>query len=264
MSDGNRLEMLVKLNPASPYVVVFGQDAIVRSRHPLPRFFRWTWAEGESYSAIFLNDPTLYLNDTISGGWFQGLSDVDYMKETYGHIADLVSSFDIAMENVVFFGASAGGFTSICMGALAKANVLVDIPQTDLLTYHVESARQELLQTCYGMRESYDDFRPRLNAFAFMQTNQAWPKRLWIVQNLCDSRHLRRQLAPFLTDVLESLADERRPLDLRLLTTSRFSTRRGGHIPADEAYTRDRIKEIVEISHDAPVLVDVDLPAESA
>lgn len=258
MSDGNSLEMLVKLNAASPYLVVFGQDAIVRSRHSLPRFFRWSWAKEESYSAIFLNDPTLYLNDTIEGGWFQGTSKVDYMKEAFVFISDIVRTLNIEMNNVLFFGASAGGFTSLCMGALARANVLVDIPQTNLLTYHIEKAKQSLLQTCYGIHDSYDQFRPRLDAISFMHENASWPKRLWFIQNIYDSRHLRGQTSPFITELFDALSSDPRPFDFKLFTTARFSKRRGGHIPAEEYYVRKMIGSILKISYDEPLLIDID------
>lgn len=69
--EGVDFEFFCTFKPNLP-LVVFGQSAITRPVE-LPVFHRWSWINECNYSTIFINDPTLYLDSEMEGGWLQGL-----------------------------------------------------------------------------------------------------------------------------------------------------------------------------------------------
>lgn len=96
-----------------------------------PWFNRWSWSfEG---STLFFHDPTLYLSDEIFAPWGVGTPDVWYLEKIAVIIEKLAQKLQIKNEDILFFGSSAGGFTSLVLSVLIKNTVaLADVPQFDI------------------------------------------------------------------------------------------------------------------------------------
>lgn len=96
-----------------------------------PWFNRWSWSfEG---STLFFHDPTLYLSDEIFAPWGVGTPDVWYLEKIAVIIEKLAQKLQIKNEDILFFGSSAGGFTSLVLSILIKNTVaLADVPQFDI------------------------------------------------------------------------------------------------------------------------------------
>lgn len=96
-----------------------------------PWFNRWSWSfKG---STLFFHDPTLYLSDEIFAPWGVGTPDVWYLEKISVIIQKLAKKLEIKNEDIMFFGSSAGGFTSLVLSILIKNTIaLADVPQFDI------------------------------------------------------------------------------------------------------------------------------------
>ena len=72
-----------------------------------PYFERHSW--NFEYSAIYYNDPTYYVDDSITGGWGIGTEDDYYLKNISKILKILISKLNIDNANVLCYGSSAGG-----------------------------------------------------------------------------------------------------------------------------------------------------------
>lgn len=112
-----KLDMHCHFVTGSKKLLVLGQDALTRSRVVLPHFFRWRWVGELPVSTIILNDPTLYLDDSLNGGWFVGDVENDYAKDCAFIIKEIADILGVGSK-ITFYGASAGGFSSLMLGRL--------------------------------------------------------------------------------------------------------------------------------------------------
>jgi hypothetical protein len=203
-------DLLLKSKSNAKYILVFGQSALGnRSAFPIPIFHRWTWFEDyKDAHCICLNDPTLYLNENLLGGWFQGVSDDFYMKNAALLVQKIAELLGVKNNNIFFYGSSAGGFSSLFMAAYVKGSTAIaDIPQTDMSKYHVQSALNGLLNCCYDGRsieEVYRHYPDRFSVSEFYKKINFMPNIIYM-QNSCDEIHLSQHMMPFISDTSEIL-----------------------------------------------------------
>ncbi len=129
-----KYEFLITLNDFSKKLLVIGSGALPsnsahnRSR---PYFNRHSWDFHES--TIFYNDPTLYIDDELLGPWGIGTIDDWYLENIANIIEEIAKNIGIKNNNLLFFGSSAGGFTSLLLSILIKDSyALAEIPQFNL------------------------------------------------------------------------------------------------------------------------------------
>ncbi|WAI83183.1 MULTISPECIES: hypothetical protein [Achromobacter] len=215
-------------------LVVFGQSAITRPASKPPVFHRWSWVDDLPYSCLVLNDPTLYLSDVMEGGWFQGTEDHFYMETAAELIRDIAGSSGIEPNKILFFGSSAGGFTSMQMATMVKgSHALVQIPQVDMSDYHVAAAVDHLLAYCYGgksLSEATTLYPDRWSALETFRKYKHIPN-IWYLQNSHDTNHLKRHFAKFVSGVCELMVEFPSLRDTQVLTEfySINHPVRGGH-----------------------------------
>lgn len=207
-------DLLIKSRSEAKYILVFGQSALGnRSAFPIPIFHRWTWFDDyKDAHCICLNDPTLYLDESLLGGWFQGVSNDFYMLNAANLIDKLADILGVKKNNIFFYGSSAGGFSSLFMAAVVKGSTAIaDIPQTDMSKYHVKSALNGLLSNCYGgigVDELYNKFPERISVAEFYKKINYMPNIVYL-QNSCDEIHLAHHMLPFLRDISSILMDSK-------------------------------------------------------
>lgn len=249
--NGVKYELYCKFAPSSKKLVVFGQDAITRSTTSLPKFFRWSWMRELPYSTVVLNDPTLYLDDDLNGGWFIGTQSRDYAKECSRIIADIAAMSGIKSDSIIFFGASAGGFSSLAMAAcLPGSRALVDIPQTNLQNYHAQSEVDKTVAAGLGFKDAKNipsDFLYRINSIERFRKEGNIPDITYLM-NKNDINHFRSQLAEFMVGYSGLIECGLSPSGaLRVETYDRYSLIKGGHFPMSKTET---IKRIILASRD--------------
>lgn len=215
-------------------LVVFGQSAITRPAAKPPVFHRWSWIDDLPYSCMVLNDPTLYLSDRIEGGWFQGTEDHFYMETAAALVSEIASVLGISSKKVIFFGSSAGGFTSMQMATIMNgSHALVQIPQVDMSDYHVSAAIDDLLTYCYGgktLDEATSLYPDRWSVIQAFRKYQHIPN-IWYLQNSHDTNHLIRHYSKFVSGISELMIEFPKLRNAKILTEfySIAHPVRGGH-----------------------------------
>lgn len=150
---------------------------------------------------FFYNDPTLYLSDEIIIGWGIGEKGENYYLETISKIiTEFSESNNIQKNNILFFGSSGGGFTSIQLGTLIKqSTVLVNNAQTILKNYIKEDHYKKLMKISFtnlNEKDIYKNYAYRLNVFEMFKRENYVPHIIFYV-NAESKRDTVYQLAPF-------------------------------------------------------------------
>jgi len=216
------------------HLVVLGQDALNRNRVALPHFFRWRWTSSICASTLVLNDPTLYLSDDLNCGWFVGTPERDYLKECVS-VVGAIKSLLQSRSPTVFYGASAGGFSSLCMASCSKdALAIVDIPQTNLFNYHARAEVDRLAKSAFGVAsvlEVPDEYLYRFDCLGRFEHEQCIPRTIY-THNVKDLKH-KDQVDYFLRGWLKLChsLDSSKVASLSIETYSRWHISKGGHFP---------------------------------
>jgi len=197
--DGVKLRFYMNIRPNSKRLLVFGQGYTDRKLVTLPRFQRMNWASEFEDSLIILSDPTLYLDPQMGLGWCVGTADKHYLPIICDYIGEVATKLGVANEHMLFWGSSAGGFTSLMMatyfpGAAAVANN----PQIDVLAFKRGGVRM-LLDLGFG-GIGIDQARKRYKTrFSFIERVReiGWIPDIYYLQNVADEDHYRDQFLPF-------------------------------------------------------------------
>lgn len=233
--DGVKYEFFSDLRNHSKKLVVFGQSALSRRTARLPLFHRWKWTLDLEGSALALNDPTLYLDGALDAGWWIGTRQRDYVEEAVEIVRVAATSLDLEASDVIFYGGSAGGFSSFQMAAcLPGSRVVADIPQIDLRQYHLPQAVDSAVRAGLGYDSAKAvpaEYLHRIDVVERFVRNQHVPDFLYL-QNLRDAAHLDDHFHDFRRRVQELSENHRwaRP-EARYETYSAWSLVRGGHFP---------------------------------
>lgn len=197
-------------------MVVFSPGFLDATRFPYPYFQRMKWAQRLEDTCVFLADPSLLLGDTQIG-WFIGNRTTHYLPVVARYVETLAASLGTAPADLLFFGSSAGGFSSIGMAAHVRgARALAVNPQTNALKLHSPQQLANTLRSCLGVSslvDAYRDYRPRLMLSEMFRQLGHVP-RMTIWQNFYDHYHVEHHLLPFLQEIKDLWPTEE--LDVRL------------------------------------------------
>lgn len=242
-------DLMSDLRQGARKLVVFGQDALTRSKVELPKFFRWSWGENLDASVLVLNDPTLYIDDKLDAGWWVGTRDRDFIHEGVAIVKRAAEANGIETKDVLFVGVSAGGFSSLHMAAaLPGSRALVDIPQIDLRTYAQMGHANAAVRAGLGFQTVADvpaEYLHRVDVIERFEHEDNVPDFSYF-QNLRDHTHVDSQLGRF-----------KEKLGSRITSSSRFETYsathlvKGGHFPMSQKRLLDEIRADLRISEPA-------------
>lgn len=239
-----RFDFFSDLKSNSDSLVVFGQDALKRERMNIPHFFRWKWTSEIDSSVLILNDPTLYLNETLNAGWWVGTPSNDYVHravEVIRHIADCAN---VGARNVVFVGASAGGFSSLHMAAAYPGSrALVDIPQTNLRTYSEKAEADAAIQAGLGYETAQDvpaELLHRIDVIERFDSEGRIPEFAYF-QNMRDVTHVDAQLGDF-----QSRLAGRQVPSHKFVEYSQWHLTKGGHFPLRKSVMINEINSYLQ------------------
>lgn len=232
-------------------LVVFGQSAITPPVK-LPIFHRWSWIEEGDYSALFINDATLYLDEKLEGGWLQGTENHFYMDTYITIIRNFAKLLNISHSQILFFGSSAGGFTSMQMATRLKgSHALVQIPQVDMTTYHLPNVTQKLYTHCYpGLTEEEikAKYYDRLSVIEAFKKFRYIPN-IWYLHNSYDVSHMLTQFGHFMQSVAMLYNDHAELRDNKLVieTYALNHPQRGGHTVMGKEFTLAYINKALKL-----------------
>ena len=201
-SGGLKIDAFISIRPASDAILFCGHSAITpKFRNSLPAFHRHSWAPDIEASFVTFHDPTLYVYPELLGGWSQGSVSVHAVPEMY-KVVKLIQKSVSKHKRSVFYGSSAGGFWAMMTAALDKSVCMVEIPQTDMFTCPLATARELLLEACYKEQglDPYH-FRHRLSVVDWFKYIESMPKAIYYFQNIKDEAHTEAQLRSFEADM---------------------------------------------------------------
>lgn len=188
--DGDCCLDVYALIKRDPRILVLGQDALLEGRTELPYFYRSKWHSLFDCSLITLNDPTLYDKRGWTCGWWQKPG---ALSLSHKFIRSLADSCKVPDSNIVFYGASAGGYYAIASAHEFNESVLVaDIPQIDLETSPF-AEKAKMVSSVYGELKSVFDWWGADSSKVIRQ--------IVYLQNSRDYKHTRTQLPAFLSGV---------------------------------------------------------------
>lgn len=248
--DGIKYDFLAALRPRTRNLVVIGQSALVRQNVHLPMFQRWTWIEDlHDCSAIVLNDPNLYLDERLNAGWWFGTPARDTAREMAELVGQMADGIGIPRRRIVFYGGSAGGFSSFHMAAcLPGSRVIADIPQINMRAYHHRGEADRAAQAAFGVNKIADtpiDMLHRVDVIERFLHERTVPEYLYL-QNSRDITHVSAHFGYFMQRTAE-LAERHEWARGRggVELYSFWSVNRGGHFPMNRADTTDRINRFL-------------------
>jgi len=243
-------EMLCKFTDTTDKLIIFGQDALTRSKVNLPYFFRWKWMNDIDANIIILNDPTLYKNEELNGGWFVGDEKRDYVSEFSKILKTIIQNKNIS-DSINFYGASAGGFSVLSISSFfEKSKVIVDIPQINLLTYHASKEIEPLAKHCFNMDLSEiqsSKYLYRFNVIDRLKANGNIPNLLYL-HNINDVLH-ENQVKEFTSRWLEIVSKygKNQKTILNFMTYDQWHLTKGGHFPLNKDSTIKIMNEFFEL-----------------
>ena len=127
-------DFVVKLSSRNKNLIAFGSGAFSRDRTTSsgklikpPYIHRWSWHKYFDESFIAYADPMFYLDDELTLGWYVGEKDW-YLEIISKIIEKICINQNSSHNNILFFGSSGGGFSSIGLSCLIKdSKALVNI-----------------------------------------------------------------------------------------------------------------------------------------
>ncbi|MDQ1316503.1 MAG: hypothetical protein QG588_150 [Candidatus Poribacteria bacterium] len=251
--NGVHFDIFCNFKKTADTLVVFGQSALMQDSVSLPVFRRWSWSREIEHSVIVLNDPTLYLSKELEAGWFIGTKEHDYTKTMAKIIKKLAFLSGIESSNIIFIGASAGGFTSMTMASHIKgSSCVVDVPQTNLLTYLHTKEIDKIARFSFGVEKAAEitDMDKRRLVVTNVFEDYGYIPNIYYLQNCNDvtAGHLQTQFSDFVSS-LSSLMLKRSSLigaKIHLEMYDRKHLIRGGHFPLPESITLSYLSKAIK------------------
>jgi len=180
---------------------IFSPGYIDREKFPFPYFQRIKWLDNYDCMGISLADPTLELEEGLELGWFLGTIKCNYSHHIADFISKLLIHLDIKNSQTLFFGSSAGGFSSLVFSGLIKGScAFVVNPQTNILKFHDVNVLSKVSRICFegitgiGLEKNWKD---RLCISELYKKNRLYPENSNLAKH---SRllSLQKSFTPFL------------------------------------------------------------------
>lgn len=199
-----KYEFLIRFSSNNKNLICFGSGAYApEEKISLPIFRRHSWQNKFEESVIYYNDPTLYNNPDLLLGWGVGKNDEWYLMVISNIIRILASKNDISPENMLFFGSSGGGFTSIILSTFIKNSaVMVNNPQMFLIKY-VSAVFDKMINSCFDNLELetiLTQYNYRFDVVEIFKHEQHMPQITYIV-NTDSENDIFNQLIPFINSL---------------------------------------------------------------
>lgn len=247
---GFRFSFLCNFKPWTSKLVIVNQSAIDVSRQSPPVYQRWKWADDFNATVLILNDPMLYIGDRLNGGWMVGSKEVDLIYLFVQEVKKVLKKMRMNNNDVVFYGGSAGGFTSLQMAScLRNSTAIVDIPQTDLTRYQHITQIIRAFEAGFGVnsyKEIKDNFLERLSVIPRMKKENS-EFNLIFLQNINDEHHVRVHFIPLIKYI-----SKRTRINYSCFIYDIMHPVRGGHYPLGRYETTTVVNEVLRLTPRLP------------
>ena len=200
----------------NPNLLCFGSGSSSRSQKTSdgklikpPFFRRWSWYKYFDENFIAYADPMFYLDEEIILGWYVGDKDMWYLEIISLIIKKIARNINVANNNILFYGSSGGGFSSIELGTLIQdSKVLINNSQFNVLNYYPWASKKlfdVLKKSFIGMDddEIWDAINFRLNCIDLFKKEKYVPSINYYV-NVNSEIDINNHCMPFLNELLEN------------------------------------------------------------
>lgn len=242
IKDGLCLDVYMHIRITNK-LIVLGQDALMEGRTELPYFYRSKWSGYfQNASLLTFNDPTLYEKRGLKCGWYQMDGSMEIIQE---FIDALKSKLEINEKNIVFYGASAGGYWALANSShYNEATTVVDIPQTDLESCPYTSEIDNL-RSLLG--------KSRLKSVFDYWSTDKMPKHIIYMHNVKDFKHIRLQLSFFLEELSQIASKTSLSIQNFSLKFYSLDDSKRGHSPLELEDTVKVLQNIIDTIDEAPL-----------
>ena len=167
-----------------------------------PMFTRHRWFFNES--TIHYNDNTRYVWDgAVGAGWGIGLPDDYFLENIKNIILKITEFFNIKNEDILFYGSSMGGFTSIQLATMVKdSHAIAENPQIDatkwMQSFYIDNG---MFSELYS-KETLSKIEPyRYNVIEMIKKEEYVPN-LTIIHDI-NHEDIENHLIPFIEELNE-------------------------------------------------------------
>jgi hypothetical protein len=207
-----KYEFLIRFSSNNKNMICFGSGAYNPKKYSPPVYNRHTWQSEFEESVLYYNDPTLYNNPKLTLGWGVGKNEEWYLSVMAEIIHILAKKNDIKPKNMLFFGSSGGGFTSIILSTLFKnSSAIVNNPQLFLSNYW-KSHFDNMINSCFDnleLKTILTEYKYRFDVIELFKLKENVPHITYLV-NKNSKEDLTNQLIPFINGLasLEHFNDQ--------------------------------------------------------
>lgn len=206
--DGVVFELMFHPVPDSSQLVVFGNGNVPKDAE-LPVFQRLSWYSRLPCSGLWYFDPSLYLGQARIC-WGYGTGRRWYLRDISQIVAQISDKLGARGNDLLFYGSSGGGFTSMMLACMLRGKACVLNPQClpgHFYPYLVEPMKAVCLEPGQSMEEE------RMNAAAFFR-REGFVPYVRCVQNWGAEDDVYGQLTPFLDELEGAFPQKDRPVEL--------------------------------------------------
>lgn len=215
INEGIKFCMIINFSSSNKNLICCGPGAFARNARTSkgelitpPFFHRWSWFKNFEESFITYADPIFFYDDEITLGWFVGDKNQWYLNTVSLIIRKLALNQKIFNENILFYGSSGGGFSSVGLGTLIKGSkVLINNSQFKIMNYyatHINNLFRVLKKDFpdLSQEEIMDIVDYRINAVDLFKRENYIPDITYYV-NTASAPDLERHCIPFINDIKE-------------------------------------------------------------
>lgn len=131
---GLKIDICIDLKKGKPLVFCLNGAMPRNNDLKLPVFSGLSILPSVDVSRVYINDPTLYVNEKLSLGWYAGSKFLDLqsiLPKVMKRVVEVSSA-----SKIIFIGGSGGGFASLYYGTFFPESLVVPWnPQTNILKY---------------------------------------------------------------------------------------------------------------------------------
>ena len=207
--DGVVFELLLHLVPNSDQMVVLG-NGNVRKDAQLPTFQRIGWYAQLPCSSLWYFDPSLYLGDARLC-WGYGTAQRWYLRDIARILEKIGNILDISGNNLVFYGSSGGGFTSMMLACMLRGKAEVLNPQCYPANYHAYLV-EPMKRTCLEPGGELEQVR--VDPVELFR-REGFVPYIHCTQNSGAEDDVYGQLLPFLDALKRAFPGDSPPVDVR-------------------------------------------------
>lgn len=224
---GHPMDILYRHRGSDTTIVSF--HAATSTATKLPVFSGTSLTADLPANVIFVCDPSLYIDPAVKLAWFAGNRFQDLqtqLPEIIGHIQS-----DSGAKNLIFFGASGGGFAALYYSSLFPKSLAVGVNPRTIVSESVPAAIERYAEKCWGMVGDSNVKKLLTSTIDSDLRADCRPpsgSTVAYVQNAQDRRYIRQSLIPYVSSFKDSS-------HIHLLMQNWGE----GHVPADRKFLKE-------------------------